>query len=76
MQQHLNNLIIITFIYIVHISCAQGADTQEEHQHEEEPRVFTAEELQEEISPELEALCDRILEIIQLEQRIGSHVKE
>ena len=43
-------------------------DTKEEHQREEEPRVFTAEELQEEISPEL---CDRNLEIIQLEQRIG-----
>ena len=28
--------------------------------------VFTAEELQEEIRPELEALCNRILEIIQL----------
>ena len=30
-------------------------DTQEEHQCEEEPRVFTAEELQEEISPELQS---------------------
>ena len=50
---------------------ATTSDTQEEHQHEEEPRVFTAEELQEELSPELEALCDRILEIIQLKQRIG-----
>ena len=50
---------------------ATTSDTQEEHQREEEPRVFTAEELQEEISPELEVLCDRILEIIQLEQRIG-----
>ena len=47
------------------------SDTQEEHQREEERRVFTAEELQEEISPELEALCDRILEIIQLQQRIA-----
>ena len=52
-------------------------DTQE-HQiedsisAEEEPRFFTAEELQEEIScPELDALCDRILEIMQPEQRIG-----
>ena len=50
---------------------AKTSDTQEKHQREEEPRVFTAEELQEEISPELEALCDRILEIIQLDQRIG-----
>ena len=49
---------------------ATTSDTQE-HQREEEPGVFTAEELQEEISPELEALCDRILEIIQLEQGIG-----
>ena len=45
--------------------------TQEENQREEEPRVFTAEELQEESSQELEALCDRILELIQLEPRIG-----
>ena len=44
---------------------ATTSDTQEEHQREEEPRVFTAEELQE------EALCDRILEIIQLEPGIG-----
>ena len=50
---------------------AKTCNTQEEHQREEEPRVFTAEELQEEISPELEALCDMILEIIQLEQKIG-----
>ena len=50
---------------------ATTSDTQEEYQREEEPRVFTAEELREEISPELEALCDRILEIMQLEQRIG-----
>ena len=50
---------------------ATTSATREEHQREEEPRVFTAEELLEEISPELETLCDRILEIIQLEQRIG-----
>ena len=50
---------------------ATTSDTQEEHQREEELRVFTTEELQEEISSELEALYDRILEIIQLEQRIG-----
>ena len=50
---------------------ATTTDTQEEHQHEDEPRVFTAKESQEKISPELEALCDRILKIIQLEQRIG-----
>ena len=50
---------------------ATTSNTQEEHQHEEEPRAFTAEELQEEISRELEALCDRIQEVIQLEQRIG-----
>ena len=40
------------------------------HQREEEPRVFAAEELQEEISPELETLCDRMLDVTQLEQRI------
>ena len=50
---------------------ATTSDTQEEHQREEEPKVFTAEELREEISPELEAICERILEIIQLEQRTG-----
>ena len=33
---------------------AATSDTLEEHQPEEEPRVFTAEVLQEEISPELE----------------------
>ena len=53
------------------IDHATTSDTQEEHQREEEPRVSTAEELREEINPELEAPCDRILEIIQLEQRIG-----
>ena len=42
---------------------ATTSDTQGEHQHEEEHRVFSAEDLQEQISPELEALCDRILEI-------------
>ena len=36
-------------------------------------RVSTAEELQEEINPELDALCDRMLEIIQLEQIVGFH---
>ena len=50
---------------------ATTSHTQEEHQREKEPRFFTAKELQEEISPELEALCHGILEIIQLEQRIG-----
>ena len=42
---------------------ATTSDTQGGHQHEEEPRLFSAEDLQEEINPELEALCDRILEI-------------
>ena len=38
---------------------------------EEEPRVFTADETQEGISLEQDALRNRILHVMQLEQRVG-----
>ena len=53
------------------------SDTQKEHQSEGsipadgELSVSTPEVLQEEISPELKALRDRILEVILLQQRVG-----
>ena len=38
---------------------------------EEEPRVFTADETQEDISLELDALRNRILQVMRSEWRVG-----
>ena len=56
---------------------AAAPDNQEEFQSEdsmpaeEEPRVFTADETHEDINPELDAFCKRILQVMQLEWRVG-----